>query len=56
MDSKNVVARLETRVSQKGNTYTAVFIKITPTYEKTVFLTAAEIELLKANGIKAEVK
>lgn len=56
MDSKNIVCRLETRTSQKGNTYTALFIKITPTYEKTVFLTAAEVELLKANGIKADVK
>lgn len=56
MDSKKVDARLETRVSQKGNTYTAVFIKITPTYEKTVFLSPAEIELLKAQGIKAEVR
>lgn len=38
--------RIEERVSEKtGNPYVVVVIQLTPTYEKKVFLDAAEIEL-----------
>lgn len=38
--------RIEKRVSEKtGNDYIVVVIQLTPTYEKKVFLDAAEIEL-----------
>lgn len=38
--------KIETRVSEKtGNEYVVVVIQLTPTYEKKVFLDAAEIEL-----------
>lgn len=44
-------ASLETRHSDKsGNDYQVVVIKLTPTYEKLVFLDKAEIELLKAQS------
>lgn len=44
-----VNASLETRHSEKsGNDYQVIVIKLTPTYEKLVFLDKAEIELLKA--------
>ena len=39
--------RLEERVSKNGNTYTVLIVKLTPTFEKVVFLDSAEIELLK---------
>lgn len=39
---------LETRVSNKGNKYEVLVIKLTPNYEKLVFLDKAEIELLKS--------
>ncbi len=55
MNSKEIVARVETRTSKKGNTYTAIFVKITPTYEKICFLNASEIELLKSQGIVPKV-
>lgn len=46
-----VNASLETRHSDKsGNDYQVVVIKLTPTYEKLVFLDKAEIELLKAQS------
>lgn len=51
----NCKATLETRISQKGNEYQVLVIKLTDTYEKLVFLDKAEIELLKANS-KSEVK
>lgn len=38
--------RLEKKVSKSGNEYTVLVIKLTPTYEKTIFLDSAEIELL----------
>ena len=48
-------ASLETRVSQKsGNPYECVVIKLTPDYEKTVFLDQAELALLKT--VKGEEK
>lgn len=46
-----VNASLETRHSDKsGNDYQVIVIKLTPTYEKLVFLDKAEIELLKAQS------
>lgn len=44
---KTLSATLEERVSKKGNTYQAVVVKITDKLEKLVFLTSAEVELLK---------
>jgi len=43
----DVKATLVERVSKKGNTYTAISIKLTDKIEKLVFLNQAEIELLK---------
>lgn len=43
----NVTAVLENRISKQGKTYSVLVIKLTPTYEKLVFLDKAEIELLK---------
>lgn len=37
--------RIETKVSQKGNEYKVLIIKLTPTCEKQVFLSDAELEL-----------
>lgn len=46
-NGKKVEATLETRISKKsGNPYQAVVIKLTPTYEKVVFLEKAELEIL----------
>lgn len=42
-----LTAYLEERVSQKGNKYVVLVIKLTPTYEKLVFLDKAELELVK---------
>lgn len=39
--------RLEERTSKKGNTFMCLVIKLTDNYEKLVFLTSAEIELIK---------
>ena len=44
---------LETRTSKKGNPYKVIVIKLTPNYEKLVFLEDADLEifrLLEANG------
>lgn len=42
---------LETRVSEKkGTEYKVLVIRLTPTYEKLVFLDKAEQELLKVNN------
>lgn len=43
----DVKATLETRQSKSGNDYQVVVIKLTPNYEKLVFLDKSEIELLK---------
>lgn len=48
-DKNNIPATLEERVSKKGTTYKVVILKLTPTYEKPVFLEQAELELLKMN-------
>lgn len=50
MDIKTVNATLETRKSKQGNDYTVVVIKLTPTYEKLVFLDKAELELLSVSS------
>lgn len=47
MEAKKVEATLQERVSKKGNTYQCVVIKLTENMEKLVFLTQAEVELLK---------
>ena len=47
---KTFEATLETRKKKDtDDTYTCVIIKLSPTYEKFVWLTKAEIELLKLN-------
>lgn len=43
--------RIEKKISSKGNEYVVLIIKLTPTYEKQVFLDNAEIELLKLQKI-----
>lgn len=47
MIAKKIEATLEERISKKGNTYQCVVLKLTDNMEKLVFLTQAEIELLK---------
>lgn len=49
---KDFKATLETRTSQKGNSFEVLVIKLSPTYEKLVFLEKAELELLKLNETK----
>lgn len=44
---KTLEYRLEERVSKSGNNYTVLIVKLTPTFEKVIFLDSAEIELLK---------
>lgn len=45
----NLVTKIEKRVSSKtGKDYYVLCVKFTPTYEKTIFLDKAEIELLKS--------
>lgn len=43
----DIYATLETRKSKKGNEYEVVVIKISDNAEKLVFLSPAELELLK---------
>ena len=52
--NNTVPAVLEERESTKnpGKKYYCLTIKLTPTYEKLVFLDKAEIELLKIRGGK----
>lgn len=40
-------ATLTERKSSKGNNYVCIVIKLTPTYEKVVFLEKAEEELIR---------
>ena len=48
----DVQARLETRTSKKGTEFEVVVIKLSDNAEKLVFLSPAEMELLKLyNGI-----
>lgn len=45
----NLQAKVEKRISDKtGKEYYVVVVKLTPTYEKSVFLDKAEVELLKS--------
>ena len=47
-----IQATLETRTSKKGNDFEVVVLKLSDNAEKLVFLTSAELELLKLyNGI-----
>ena len=54
MDSVRVNATLETRTSKKGSDYKVLVIKLTPTYEKLVFLDKAELELLKNKNVRLD--
>lgn len=47
MEAKKIDATLVERESKKGTPYQCVILKLTNTYEKTVFLDKAELELLK---------
>ena len=47
---------LETRKSKKGNDYDVIVIKLTEKLEKLVFLTPAELELLKISNDKGSSK
>lgn len=50
----NLNAKVEKRISEKsGKEYYVVTIKLTPTYEKSVFLDKAEVELLKSLKVVA---
>lgn len=42
-----IKGELTTKVSKNGSPYQCIVLKLTPTYEKIVFLTSSEIELLK---------
>lgn len=42
----------ETRKNKKNSDYTALFLKIGENYEKIVFLSQAELEILKNNYYK----
>lgn len=47
MENKKLDCSLETRTSvSKGTTYQCLVIKLTPTYEKVVFLEKAELEII----------
>ena len=48
----DVKAKLETRTSKAEKPYKAIVIKLTDNYEKLVFLTKAEEELLQLNDKK----
>lgn len=50
MNSQKFDATLETRKSKSGNDYQVLVIKITDKIEKLVFLTPAELELLKLSS------
>lgn len=45
--NSGIACKLEERTSKAGNPYKCLVIKLTPNYEKIVFLTPAELELLK---------
>lgn len=49
----DIKATLVERVSKNGNPYTAIEIKISDSITKLVFLTQAEIELLKIKSKKS---
>lgn len=47
---KQLEYRIEKKLSKSGNEYTVLIIKLTPTLEKQIFLTDAEIECLKMSN------
>lgn len=48
----DLIATLETRTSKKGTEFEVVVIKLSDNAEKLVFLTSAELELLRLyNGV-----
>jgi hypothetical protein len=48
----DIDARLETRTSKKGTEFEVIVVKLSDNAEKLVFLTPAELELLKLyNGV-----
>ena len=53
MNSQKFEATLETRKSKSGNDYQVLVVKITDKIEKLVFLTPAELELLKISNSKS---
>lgn len=55
MNGQEFKATLETRVSKSGNDYQVLVVKITDKIEKLVFLTQAELELLKLSSSKSNV-
>lgn len=52
---KEFKATLETRTSKKGTDYEVLVIKLTDKLEKLVFLTQAELELLKISNLKNDL-
>lgn len=44
---KQLEYRIEKRISKTNKEYIVLILKLTPTYEKVIFLDSAEIELLK---------
>lgn len=47
-EKKRLEAYLETRVSQKkGTVYQVISVKLSPTYEKIIFLDNADLEILR---------
>ena len=55
MTGQEFKATLETRKSKSGNDYQVLVVKITDKIEKLVFLTQAELELLKLSSSKSNV-
>ncbi len=55
MNSQKIDAALETRKSKAGNDYQVVVVKITDKIEKLVFLSDAELELLKLSSSKSSL-
>ncbi len=55
MNGQEFKATLETRTSKSGNDYQVLVVKITDKIEKLVFLTQAELELLKLSSSKSNV-
>lgn len=47
---KQLEYRIEKKISKTGNEYTVLVLKLTPTYEKQIFLDNAEIELLRLSN------
>lgn len=54
MEATKLEATLETRKSKKGTDYQVIVIKLTPKYEKLVFLDNAELELLSISNSKSQ--